>query len=132
MASPPLLVVDLLYHTLSSAGEVGYTAPPETGAKLGGLTIPDEYGILTKWINIVNNSPYHASFWQEAKMEAKLPEPKYETECPSVCPKRDCRGTVFLPHEDGWQCFNCMKIIYKAQSKESEVPVKRYSHYRGN
>jgi ribosomal protein S27AE len=65
-------------------------------------------------------------------MEAKLREPKFETECPPVCPKPDCGGTVFLPHEDGWQCFNCMKIIYKAQSQEGLAPVIRYAHYQKN
>jgi len=31
---------------------------------------------------------------------------------PEVCPKANCGGTLFIPHEDGWQCWNCMKIIY--------------------
>jgi hypothetical protein len=65
-------------------------------------------------------------------MEAQISEPKYETECPSVCPKPDCGGTVFLPHEDGWQCFYFMKIIYKAQTPKSQATVKRYAHYPKN
>ncbi len=32
---------------------------------------------------------------------------------PAVCPRPKCEGTYFIPHEDGWQCWNCMKIIYK-------------------
>jgi len=36
-------------------------------------------------------------------------------ERPTVCPKPDCGGLVFIAHEDGWQCFNCMKIIYAEQ-----------------
>jgi len=38
---------------------------------------------------------------------AQLVEP------PRLCPKPNCRGTFFIAHEDGWQCWNCMKIIYK-------------------
>ena len=35
-----------------------------------------------------------------------LPKP------PSVCPK--CHESKYIvTHEDGWQCWNCMKIIYK-------------------
>ncbi|MBN1862699.1 MAG: hypothetical protein JW790_03550 [Dehalococcoidales bacterium] len=43
------------------------------------------------------------------------PEPEPATAPPSVCTKPGCGGTVFIPHEDGWQCFNCMKIIYRRQ-----------------
>lgn len=32
---------------------------------------------------------------------------------PAVCPRSKCGGTYFIPHEDGWQCWNCMKIIYE-------------------
>ena len=32
---------------------------------------------------------------------------------PSVCPKCNYQGKYMMPHEDGWQCWNCMKIIYK-------------------
>lgn len=31
---------------------------------------------------------------------------------PVVCPKPGCGCTKFLRHEDGWQCWNCFKIIY--------------------
>ena len=34
---------------------------------------------------------------------------------PEVCTKPHCEGIVFLRHEDGWQCLNCMKIIYSSQ-----------------
>ncbi|HEY56602.1 MAG TPA: hypothetical protein G4N90_04105 [Dehalococcoidia bacterium] len=34
---------------------------------------------------------------------------------PPVCTKPGCGGRLFIPHEDGWQCFNCMKIIYRSQ-----------------
>jgi len=40
--------------------------------------------------------------------------PKYTKlpESPLVCPK--CyEGKYIVTHEDGWQCWNCMKIIYK-------------------
>ena len=32
---------------------------------------------------------------------------------PSGCSKPNCNGKRFIRHEDGWQCLNCMKIIYK-------------------
>ena len=34
---------------------------------------------------------------------------------PVICPKPYCGGTSFIPHEDGWQCLNCMKIIYNQE-----------------
>ena len=46
-------------------------------------------------------------------MVEQLLEPKLYESPPAVCTKPGCGGTIFLPHEDGWQCFNCMKIIYK-------------------
>jgi hypothetical protein len=49
--------------------------------------------------------------WQ--KLASLEPEPAATP--PSVCTKPGCGGTVFIPHEDGWQCFNCMKIIYRRQ-----------------
>ena len=38
---------------------------------------------------------------------------------PAVCPRLKCGGTYFILHEDGWQCWNCMKIIYK----DSPLPL---------
>jgi len=35
---------------------------------------------------------------------------------PSKCPKPYCNSAIFIPHEDGWQCLNCMKIIYREES----------------
>lgn len=32
---------------------------------------------------------------------------------PSSCSKPNCNGNHFIRHEDGWQCLNCMKIIYR-------------------
>jgi ribosomal protein S27AE len=49
------------------------------------------------------------------RMLEKMIEPKLCEKPPLVCPKANCGGTFFIPHEDGWQCFNCMKIIYKAK-----------------
>ncbi|MFC2024395.1 hypothetical protein ACFLTJ_02295 [Chloroflexota bacterium] len=37
----------------------------------------------------------------------------YACKPPPVCPKPWCRSDYFIPHEDGWQCWNCMKIIYQ-------------------
>ncbi|MFO8143498.1 MAG: hypothetical protein R6T78_02345 [Dehalococcoidales bacterium] len=34
---------------------------------------------------------------------------------PEVCTKPNCRSGVFIRHEDGWQCLNCMKVIYSSQ-----------------
>jgi hypothetical protein len=60
-------------------------------------------------------------------------EPDLKTECPAVCPKPGCGGTVFLPHEDGWQCFNCMKIIYKASVLPADaVKIAKYSRDKTN
>ena len=61
-------------------------------------------------------------------MTGKLLEPRLYKEAPSLCTKPGCGGTIFLPHEDGWQCFNCMKIIYKASLKPSKnSTMKRYT-----
>ena len=60
-------------------------------------------------------------------MEGRLLEPKLYNQSPSVCTKPGCGGTVFILHEDGWQCFNCMKIIYKAYDRvPKRIPIKRY------
>ena len=40
----------------------------------------------------------------------------YRTSPPDTCDKPNCGGTVFIRHEDGWQCLNCMKITYSAQA----------------
>ncbi|MBN1863037.1 MAG: hypothetical protein JW790_05275 [Dehalococcoidales bacterium] len=32
---------------------------------------------------------------------------------PLKCPKCHYGGRYIVPHEDGWQCWNCMKIIYR-------------------
>ena len=54
-------------------------------------------------------------------------EPELYDKPPSVCPKANCGGTSFIPHEDGWQCFNCMKIIYKVkQSVTNSSILMRY------
>ena len=50
-------------------------------------------------------------------MRRNLLKPKLSNQAPSVCTKPGCEGTVFFLHEDGWQCFNCMKIIYKANER---------------
>jgi len=46
-------------------------------------------------------------------MEPAVLETKFTFKPPEVCPKPSCYGTSFLGHEDGWQCLNCMKIIYR-------------------
>jgi ribosomal protein S27AE len=40
---------------------------------------------------------------------------------PSFCPKCNCQGKYLIPHEDGWQCWNCMKIIYKNLPSREEI-----------
>jgi ribosomal protein S27AE len=42
-------------------------------------------------------------------------EPEVLTVPPPVCTKPGCGGRFFIPHEDGWQCWNCMKVIYRNQ-----------------
>ena len=62
-------------------------------------------------------------------MVERMKEPVLYEDQPSNCPKENCNGRVFLPHEDGWQCFNCMKIIYKDKSNNRNIPVvTRYKH----
>jgi hypothetical protein len=46
------------------------------------------------------------------------PEPELLTEPPAVCTKPGCGGRLFIPHEEGWQCWNCMKIIYRSRPLE--------------
>jgi hypothetical protein len=61
-------------------------------------------------------------------MTGKLLEPELYGQAPSVCTKPGCGGTVFIPHEDGWQCFNCMKIVYKAKASVVKIGViERYA-----
>jgi hypothetical protein len=61
-------------------------------------------------------------------MTNRLSEPKFYSQAPDMCTKPGCGGTVFLPHEDGWQCFNCMKIIYKTNERlKTKISVKRYA-----
>ncbi|MFC2024024.1 hypothetical protein ACFLTJ_00365 [Chloroflexota bacterium] len=36
----------------------------------------------------------------------------YLSRRPIACPKCKYTGKYIIAHEDGWQCFNCMKIIY--------------------
>ncbi len=43
-----------------------------------------------------------------------IPQVTTYSEPPAVCPKPNCGCTNFIPHEDGWQCLNCMKIIYRS------------------
>ncbi len=63
----------------------------------------------------------------EIEMEGELVEPKLYNQAPAVCTKPGCGGTFFLQHEDGWQCFNCMKIIYKANEIETKkLFIRRY------
>ena len=56
-------------------------------------------------------------------MTGKLLEPQLYNEAPSKCTKPGCEGTLFIPHEDGWQCFNCMKIIYKVSEGSKPEPL---------
>jgi len=61
-------------------------------------------------------------------MRDDLLEPKLYILPPSVCTKPGCGGTFFIPHEDGWQCFNCMKIIYKASQSVTNPSLVKRSH----
>ena len=51
-------------------------------------------------------------------MSGQMLEPKLFNQAPSVCTKPGCGCKLFIPHEDGWQCFNCMKVMYKASNSE--------------
>ena len=50
---------------------------------------------------------------KEQKRQRVLLETELSTLPPPVCTKPGCGGRFFIPHEDGWQCWNCMKIIYR-------------------
>ena len=91
---------------------------------------------LTIMINKVNISLTLASSKEQymdlegGTMKVRFLEPHYVNKCPTSCPKPNCEGTIFLPHEEGWQCFNCMKIIYKATQETGGTPAfKRYQRY---
>lgn len=43
----------------------------------------------------------------------EVPKMTHPPKSPSVCTKPNCKGSRFIFHEDGWQCLNCMKIIYR-------------------
>ena len=46
-------------------------------------------------------------------MDPAVIETRHRNESPDKCPKPYCQSTRFVRHEDGWQCLNCMKVIYK-------------------
>jgi len=50
-------------------------------------------------------------------MREKHVEANLYKNAPSYCTKPGCRGSVFIHHDDGWQCFNCMKIVYRDNQK---------------
>jgi ribosomal protein S27AE len=63
--------------------------------------------------------------------ELQKPEIRYLTRPPQVCPKPNCGNTVFARHTDGWQCLNCMKIIYRKQlviEPDNDHIVREGSH----
>ncbi len=65
-------------------------------------------------------------------MGERLLESKLYEKPPLVCPKANCGSTVFIPHEDGWQCFNCMKIIYKANQSVMNPAILRRQRRKKN
>jgi ribosomal protein S27AE len=58
-------------------------------------------------------------------MIERMLEPELYEKPPLVCPKADCGGTFFIPHDDGWQCFNCMKIIYRTKTSVTNPSLLR-------
>jgi hypothetical protein len=46
-------------------------------------------------------------------MQPALLDTEVRTRPPEICPKPFCHGTTFIIHEEGWQCLNCMKVIYR-------------------
>ena len=46
-------------------------------------------------------------------MEPAVLATRFTSKPPEICTKPYCHGTYFVKHEDGWQCLNRMKIIYK-------------------
>jgi ribosomal protein S27AE len=62
-------------------------------------------------------------------MVERMLEPILYEKPPAVCPKEDCGGNFFISHEDGWQCFNCMKIVYKDSSfTANKTLITKYKH----
>jgi ribosomal protein S27AE len=55
-------------------------------------------------------------YHQKIKMPKNKAPQVTHSKPPSKCPKPYCGGTAFTPHEDGWQCINCMKIIYDQEA----------------
>ncbi|MEJ2046830.1 MAG: hypothetical protein P8X92_01810 [Dehalococcoidia bacterium] len=59
------------------------------------------------------------------KIEPAVLETEFKSKPPEICTKPYCHGTSFVKHEDGWQCLNCMKIIYRykpvVDSEQREV-----------
>ena len=47
------------------------------------------------------------------RVKSILPKTKNIPTPPAICPRPGCGGRFFIAHEDGWQCWNCMKIIYR-------------------
>jgi len=49
------------------------------------------------------------------KKEPELLAVYHRSVPPEECTKPNCGGRVFIRHEDGWQCLNCMKVIFSSQ-----------------
>ena len=61
-------------------------------------------------------------------LEPEVIGSKYADASPGVCPKPNCGGVVFFKHVDGWQCFNCNKIIYREEPVIGETENLREGH----
>ena len=57
---------------------------------------------------------------------------RYISKPPQVCPKPNCECTIFIRHVDGWQCLNCMKIIYRKQLVISSNDTSRDGYHKGS
>lgn len=64
--------------------------------------------------------------------ELQKPAIRYLTRPPEVCPKPNCGNTVFVRDTDGWQCLNCMKIIYRKQLVIEPDDIVREGSHRGS
>ncbi len=54
----------------------------------------------------------------------EAPKMTYSPQSPYICTKPNCEGIRFILHEDGWQCLNCMKIMYR----DAQLPYIANNH----
>ena len=59
-------------------------------------------------------------------------EMRYLEMPPPTCTKPGCNSVLVIRHMDGWQCLNCMKIIYREQPVMKSDNPMRDGYHRGS